>query len=305
MKQCSYCGKELPDEATVCPLDGEPVANMNAEGRRFDTPHGNLAIGAISSGNSTNSRITAILKTAHDEYKAAWRKRKLKILTNTSIAIVVCSIIFYITLAFGNTESYDPSNQLQKQLGLVAIVTLMITGAILMIAIPGIAIELIQCLRGPPLGGRNVSEAINKFYSAVFYGYGRDMDWEIVNGMAYVQEKALIDIGNVDGFRQHWAAVRRMVKNKLGSKTFVSNQGDCRFKLGKVEQLSESVDKCKVRIVIEFYGLDYTPNPVSGRGTEKKIYGPITYTEEHELICENERWHLSSGEWRGKQNEPA
>src|SRR5579872_4041287 len=27
MKKCSYCGKECSDEATVCPLDGEPLVS--------------------------------------------------------------------------------------------------------------------------------------------------------------------------------------------------------------------------------------------------------------------------------------
>ncbi len=30
MKKCTYCGKEAPDDATVCPLDGEPVVDPAA-----------------------------------------------------------------------------------------------------------------------------------------------------------------------------------------------------------------------------------------------------------------------------------
>jgi hypothetical protein len=30
MKQCVYCGKEQPDEATSCPIDGEPLKTVIA-----------------------------------------------------------------------------------------------------------------------------------------------------------------------------------------------------------------------------------------------------------------------------------
>jgi hypothetical protein len=32
MKNCTYCGKEYPDEATVCVFDDEPLGKMGANG---------------------------------------------------------------------------------------------------------------------------------------------------------------------------------------------------------------------------------------------------------------------------------
>lgn len=28
MKKCTYCGKEQPDDATVCPIDGQPLKTV-------------------------------------------------------------------------------------------------------------------------------------------------------------------------------------------------------------------------------------------------------------------------------------
>ena len=34
MKTCSYCGKEYPDEATTCPVDGESLAGSIADRKK-------------------------------------------------------------------------------------------------------------------------------------------------------------------------------------------------------------------------------------------------------------------------------
>jgi hypothetical protein len=38
MKKCTYCGKEAPDDATVCPLDGEPVVDPAAPPKPEEQP---------------------------------------------------------------------------------------------------------------------------------------------------------------------------------------------------------------------------------------------------------------------------
>jgi hypothetical protein len=37
MKKCTYCGKEFPDDASVCDLDGNPLVDPNAAGPSSDT----------------------------------------------------------------------------------------------------------------------------------------------------------------------------------------------------------------------------------------------------------------------------
>ena len=38
MKKCSYCGKEFPDTATVCDIDGRPLVDPNAPEPPSQTP---------------------------------------------------------------------------------------------------------------------------------------------------------------------------------------------------------------------------------------------------------------------------
>jgi len=38
MKKCSYCGKEFPDTATVCDIDGRPLLDPNAPVPSSQTP---------------------------------------------------------------------------------------------------------------------------------------------------------------------------------------------------------------------------------------------------------------------------
>jgi hypothetical protein len=44
MKKCSYCGKEAPDDATVCPLDGKPVVDPTAPPKPTNGPLHNMRL---------------------------------------------------------------------------------------------------------------------------------------------------------------------------------------------------------------------------------------------------------------------
>jgi hypothetical protein len=43
MKKCSYCGKEYPDEATICEMDGEALAASDAQPPLFAESQNALA----------------------------------------------------------------------------------------------------------------------------------------------------------------------------------------------------------------------------------------------------------------------
>lgn len=54
MKKCTYCGKEYLDEATVCAIDGEPLARIGPK----------IPVGALD-GELHNQQLEALLNKPH------------------------------------------------------------------------------------------------------------------------------------------------------------------------------------------------------------------------------------------------
>jgi hypothetical protein len=65
MKQCTYCGKEYPDEASVCAIDGEPLRDVTPQlpippALPTVTPQ-NIARGTLSLGSFIKLSVIAAI----------------------------------------------------------------------------------------------------------------------------------------------------------------------------------------------------------------------------------------------------
>lgn len=66
MKSCAYCGKEYPDEASTCAIDGEPLQPLVAEAPAAFTEARRSPLGIVSFGISIAAGvlIVALVVTA-------------------------------------------------------------------------------------------------------------------------------------------------------------------------------------------------------------------------------------------------
>jgi hypothetical protein len=68
MKQCTYCGKEQPDEATACPTDGEPLVPLI-----IPLPSGSAKNGVDDHSEASPLKPTAVASASEESEGGAFR----------------------------------------------------------------------------------------------------------------------------------------------------------------------------------------------------------------------------------------
>ncbi len=120
MKKCPYCGKEFPDDASVCDLDGQPLVDPNAPGPSSDARKAGKEYrrlpgrGSLMEGNKwyatsralctvwmAQDHLLLILRTGYTEkYKRFYFRDIQAIITRKTVTSLVGNIILVI-LALG------------------------------------------------------------------------------------------------------------------------------------------------------------------------------------------------------------
>ena len=128
MKKCTYCGKEYPDDATTCPIDGESLPKSDQELlAMFATPADylpealNKAAEELNKRNIDTSHLWTIVRPALSKRASQINKRKSNYFRFPGLIILIgCAVVQgmiynqynHEPLSFYFSRGIDPSSPL-------------------------------------------------------------------------------------------------------------------------------------------------------------------------------------------------